>query len=142
MDTDMNQRYRVADMPVTGKIVEIDELVPYRNGNGFLRNVVVAVSGVLDTEAYLPLTLFGDDAAGLDQQLDLGRPLKCQGRLVSRKYLDRSGRMRWSVSVTAIGVMLGPRPTTQPRGHDDDDPRNWPDENTGVDALDTNNMPF
>jgi single-stranded DNA-binding protein len=137
MDTDINQRYRVTDIPVDGKIAEIDDLVPYKNGNGFLRNVVVAVSGVLDTEAYLPLTLFGDDAAGLDPQLDLGRPLKCQGRLMSRKYLDRSGRMRWNVSVTATGVMLGPRPTMQPTEmRDADDPRNWPDENTGADALD------
>lgn len=142
MDADINQRYRIAEIPVDGTIAEIDELVPYRSGNGFLRNVVVAVSGVLDTEAYLPLTLFGDDAAGLDPQLDLKRPLKCQGRLVSRRYLDRNGRVRWSMSMTATGVMLGPRPTMQPpEKREGDDPRNWPDENTGADALD-NDIPF
>ena len=129
MDTDINQRYRIAEIAVDGTIAEIDELVPYRNGNGFLRNVVVAVSGVLDTEAYLPLTLFGDDAAGLDPRLDLKRPLKCQGRLVSRRYLDRNGRVRWSMSMTATGVMLGPRPTMQPEnGQNDAELGEMPDD--------------
>ena len=129
MDTDINQRYRIAEIAVDGTIAEIDELVPYRNGNGFLRNVVVAVSGVLDTEAYLPLTLFGDDAAELDPRLDLKRPLKCQGRLVSRRYLDRNGRVRWSMSMTATGVMLGPRPTMAPEnGQNDAELGEMPDD--------------
>jgi hypothetical protein len=71
---------------------------------------------VLDTPAYVPVTVFGVDATDLDQQLDLKRPMKCTGRLTSRRYLDKSGNVRWALSLTATGVMLGPRETAGPQG--------------------------
>ena len=141
MDTDINQRYRIFDMPVEGAIAEVGELIPYRNGNGFFRTVVIAVPGVLDTPAYLPLTLFGTDATDLDPQLDKDRPLKCTGRLNSRRYLDRNGRMRWTMSVAAAGVMLGPRAAMQPPKQGDADPRNIADDRTD-EATDFSDVPF
>lgn len=115
MDTDINQKYRIAELPITGKVAEVGELIPYRNGNGYFRNVVLAVTGVLDTPAYVPVTVFGTDATDLDPQLDLERPMKCTGRLTSRRYLDKSGNVRWALSLAATSVMLGPRKTTGPQ---------------------------
>ena len=121
MDGDINQKYRIAELPLDGRIAEVGGLIPYRNGNGYFRNVVLAVAGVLDTPAYVPVTVFGTDATDLDPQLDLERPMQCTGRLTSRRYLDRNGNVRWALSLTATGVMLGPRKTMDPQGVSRDD---------------------
>lgn len=132
MDTDINQRYRIAELPIAGKVTEVGELLQYRNGNGYFRNVVLEVAGVLDTPAYVPVTVFGVDATDLDPQLDLKRPMKCTGRLTSRRYLDKSGNVRWAMSLTATGVMLGPRETIGPQGVSREEipdmPNDWGDD--------------
>lgn len=119
MDGDINQKYRIADIPLEGKIAEICELIPYRNGNGFLRTVILEVSGVLNTQAYVPITLLGIDATELDPQLDVGRPMQCAGRISSRRYLDRAGNVRWAVSITGAGVILGARASLQPKSQNE-----------------------
>lgn len=138
MDTDINQKYRIAELPISGKIAEVGGLIPYRSGNGYFRNVVLAVTGVLDTPAYVPVTVFGTDAADLDPQLDLERPMTCTGRLTSRRYLDKSGNVRWALSLAATGVMLGPRKTMGPQGVSRDEIPDVPDDWGGGD----NDIPF
>jgi len=119
MEEDINQKYRVVDVPLDGKIVEVDELIPYKNGNGFFRNVILEINGVFGTPAYVPVALFGMDATELDPELDMNRPLKCAGRLTSRRYLDRNGRMRWALSMSASGVILGARESLQPKSQNE-----------------------
>ena len=114
MDEDINQRYRVAELPLEGKIAEIGALIPYRSGDGFFRNVLLETTGTNGYPAFVQVTLFGTDAADLDVDLDLRRPLQCTGRLTSRRYLDRNGNVRWALSMTAAGVILGHRASATP----------------------------
>ena len=114
MDEDINQKYRIAELPLEGKIVEINALIPYKSGNGFFRNVLLEVTGPNGYPALVQVTLFGTDATDLDVDLDLRRPLQCTGRLTSRRYLDRNGNVRWALSIAAAGVMLGHRASAAP----------------------------
>lgn len=120
MDMDLTHKYRIADIPLDGKLVEIDELIPYKNGGGFLRTVILEVAGVFNTPAYVPITLLGTDATDLDPQLDNDRPMKCTGRISSRRYLDRAGHVRWAVSLTGTGVILGQRASLQPKSQNEE----------------------
>ena len=110
-----NTKYKILDLPLEGEIHSMSGLVPYSNGVGHFRNIVMAVQGVVGP-AYVPITLFGLDASNLDPDMDLRRPITCTGRLTSRQYTDRNGNLRWALSLTAHGVMLGPRPTAAPTG--------------------------
>jgi len=114
MEEDINQRYRVAEIPLEGKIVEIGALIPYKSGNGFFRNVLLETAGSNGYPAFVQVTLFGTDATDLDVDLDFQRPLQCTGRLTSRRYLDRNGNVRWALSITAAGVILGHRVSAAP----------------------------
>ena len=144
MIIDENQKYPISNIALTGTIAEIGELIPYRSGNGFLRNVVLETKGVLDLVAYVPLTLFGRDAEELDQRMDIGRSMKCTGRLSSRRYVDRNGNVRWALSMSAASVELGRHEPAEP----DKDGQPQEDENrpsvTADDSFmaDDDDLPF
>lgn len=105
-----NQRYAIKNMPLEGVISEIGDKISYKNCTGFLRVITLRVKGVYDTIAYVPLTLFGRDAESLEAPRDIGRTMKCTGRLSSRRYEDSRGKMRLSLSMTAADVEFGPHP--------------------------------
>lgn len=114
MEMEANHKYKIMDVPVKGTIVQIEEPIPYRTGNGFFRNVLLRTGEAYDPPAFFQLTLFGEDALNLDPERDLERSLQCTGRLNSRSYIDRNGNMRWSMSISADGVILGPRKMERP----------------------------
>ena len=107
---DENQKFKISDTPYEGRLAEIGELTPYKSGNGFLRNLVIEIRGVFNMAAYVPVTVFGHDAENIDQKMDLGRNVKCIGHLTSRQYTDRSGNVRWALSMSASGLRLEDHP--------------------------------
>lgn len=133
---DINQRYRISDTQVSGELEEIEDLIPYRNGNGYFRNVVIKLPGGV-VQPLLPITMFGTDATNLDEKLDLHRKIQCTARLTSRRYYDREGKIRWILSMSSLNVMLGPRPGETQEA----DPReDWPDDN--IATGDPEDIPF
>lgn len=102
---DDNTRYKIADIPVEGEIVELGELANWGDQGGKLRSLVVQVEGVF-APALVPMTVFGDDAVYLDPTRDVGRRARCTGRLTSRRYTDHSGKQRWAMSLTARGLVV------------------------------------
>jgi single-stranded DNA-binding protein len=123
---------------MAGDIAEIGELVPYKNGNGYFRNVVLSVKDEAGAQAFVPMTMFGTDATDLDQQLDLGRHVTCTARLTSHKYTDRNGNGRWVLSMSAIRAVMAPRAGNEPQEADPhEDP---PDAN--IATGDPEDIPF
>lgn len=128
---DINQRFRISDTPMSGTIEEIGELTQYKSGNGFFRNIVMSLPGGI-APVLLPITVFGTDAADLDPTLDLHRDIKCTARLTSRRYLDKSGNVRWILSMSAVAPMLGPRKGEEPQAESHDFP---PEADEAVENL-------
>lgn len=120
-----NERYVLDKFQMTGKLAEVGQLVPYSNGNGYLREIVVMSSPNLE-EVMSPVTLFGDTATGISEQ-DIGRGITLIAKLQSRHYTDRNGKKRWSVNMVGENVKLeGPMPVpeeqqTDPLASDPDD---------------------
>lgn len=104
MDEDTNTRYKIADIPMEGEIAEIGGITNWGD-NGRLREVVLRVEGLFGP-AFVPTTVFGDDAAYLDPARDTGKNMKCTARLTSKRYTDRNGKLRWCVSLTARGIVI------------------------------------
>jgi hypothetical protein len=117
-----NMRWKLLDFDVSGKIHSLDQLVPYASGQGYLRNIVIEtasrVVGV-EGEVYMPVTVFGTDATGLYDS-DIGREIKCTGRLHSRRYVDGLGHVRWALAINARAIILGPAKTDEPMNKDED----------------------
>lgn len=113
-----NKRYKLFDIEVEGKIHEVFDPIPYANGEGFLRNIVIEMAsrvvGVYEP-VYMPVTVFGTDATGLDKTT-VGRPIRCTCRLCSRNYIG-GGAIRWSLAANARAVILG---DNKPAEEDDD----------------------
>jgi hypothetical protein len=104
MDEDTNTRYKIADIPLEGEIAEMGSITNWGD-NGRLREVVLRVEGLYGP-AFVPTTVFGDDASYLDPARDTGKNMKCTARLTSKRYTDRNGKLRWSVSMSARGIVV------------------------------------
>ena len=120
-ETEINQRFRISDTPVSGELDEIGELTPYKSGTGYFRNVVIRMPGGV-APVLLPITMFAEDAVSLDPKLDLNRTIRCTARLTSRRYLNKERQVRWILSMSAINVMLGPRVGEEPAAENHDFP--------------------
>lgn len=111
MDEDTNTRYKIADIPMEGEIAEIGGITNWSD-NGRLREVVLRVQGLYGP-AFVPTTVFGDDAAYLDPVRDTGKRVKCTARLTAKRYTDRNGKLRWYVALTARDIVIS-EPTSDP----------------------------
>lgn len=111
MDEDTNTRYKIADIPMEGEIAEIGGITNWGD-NGMLREVVLRVQGLYGP-AFVPTTVFGDDAAYLNPERDTGKNMKCTVRLTSKRYTTRNGTLRWYVSLTARGIVIS-EPASEP----------------------------
>lgn len=93
-------------MQLFGTVHEIGDLVPYTNGKGSLRTVIIETDGLFNTKALVPVTAFSDDATYLDPKRDVGRKVSCILRLQSSSYVGRDGSRRWRVSLSIRDMKL------------------------------------
>lgn len=113
-DSGINNRYKIRDIQFTGTLYSMDGVIPYKTGTGCFRNILVETAGKFDGDrAYVPVTVFGADAQERDPVLDKGRKIDVTACLTSRKY-EWDGKIRWSLSLPAVSVQLGPRVTLTP----------------------------
>lgn len=127
-----NEKYAISETAYDGEVFAVGRMIPYRNGNGHLREIVVKVRGLFSTPAYVPVTLFGLDAEQVNETA-VGGLVRVTGRLNSRQYEDRNGNIRWNLQITGSKVdlvqkaMQPPEPERRNETVSLDDP-NLPDD--------------
>lgn len=94
-------RYAIRELTFDGILHSASDLIPYSNGQGQLRNILISVSGMYNESALVPITLFNDTARRVDPERDVGREVACIAKLRSATYPDRNGVMRWDIKLTA-----------------------------------------
>ena len=107
-----SDRYPIQELEYDGEVFSVGPRIPYRNGNGFLREVVVKTRGMFNSFTYVPVTLFGKDAEEVDETRT-GCLIRVLARLYSRQYMDKLGNIRWTVGITGTSIDLV-RKTMQP----------------------------
>lgn len=97
-DNTASPRYQIVEATFDGVLHSAGELIPFGNGQGHLRNIVLEVPGVYNDLALVPVTLFNDLAKRIDPERDTGKEVACVARLRSSQYVDKNGVQRWDLS--------------------------------------------
>lgn len=101
----MSLNFNIREDEFDGELFSVSPLQTYKSGNGNFRTIVIAVRGMFNEIAYVPVTVFGADALDCTRSA-VGRPVLVTARLRSVQY-EKNGETRWLVGYNASKVELG-----------------------------------